>query len=151
MRIVETMIMMFIGSFIIQYLLMPAIMVNEIKYVTNSIGKMYMSVLMALFMVLLEVIMHDHHYNVVSKNMYIGLGLLIGLFIYLYRKQSAINDKQYLEGMIEHHSMALLISKQILEKTNSYDVSKLAKSIVQTQEDEIHEMSKIINKINQKQ
>jgi hypothetical protein len=148
MRIVETMIMMFIGSFIIQYLLMSAIMVNEIKYVTNSIGKMYMSCLMALFMVLLEVMMHDHQYKVVSKNMYIGLGLLIWLFIYLYRKQTAINDKQYLEGMIEHHSMALLTSKQILEKTNSYDVSKLAKNIVQTQEDEIHEMGEIINKIN---
>lgn len=144
------MIMMFIGSFIIQYLLMSTIMVSEIKYVTNSIGKMYISVLMALFMVLLEVMMHDHQYKVLSTNMYIMLGCLIGIFIYFYKKQTAIDDKQYLEGMIEHHSMALLTSKQILEKTNSYDVSKLAKKIIQTQEDEIYEMREIINKINNK-
>jgi hypothetical protein len=130
---------------------MSAIMVNEIKYVTNSIGKIYMSILMALFMVLLEVMMHDHQYKVVSINMYVGLGFLIGIGIYLYRKQIFINDKQYLEGMVEHHSMALLTSKQILKKTNSYDVSKLAKNIIQTQEDEIYEMSEIINKIDNKE
>lgn len=148
MRIYHTMAVMFVGSFIIQYLLMSAIMVNQSKYVTNSIGKVYISILMALFMIVLEIMMHDHQYHVFSTNMYIILALFIILFIYLYRKQKFINDKQYLEGMIEHHSMALLTSKQILEKTNSYEVSKLAKDIIQTQEDEIYKMKEIINDID---
>jgi uncharacterized protein (DUF305 family) len=73
---------------------------------------------------------------------------LIGLFVYLYKKQTYINDVQYLEGMIEHHSMALLTSNKILKKTNSYDVSKLAKDIIQSQEDEIRKMREIIKKID---
>jgi uncharacterized protein (DUF305 family) len=42
--------------------------------------------------------------------------------------------------------MALLTSNQILKKTNSYNVSKLAKNIVQTQKDEIMEMKGLLKK-----
>jgi hydrogenase-4 membrane subunit HyfE len=139
---------MFIGSFIVQYLIMSAIMVNNVKYITNNLGKAYSSVLMGLFMVGLEIMMHDHQYGVVSTTMYIVLGLLITLFIYLYRKQVAIDDKQYLEGMLEHHSMAILTSKRIIDKTNNYDVSKIAKDILQRQEDEIHILGETIEKID---
>jgi uncharacterized membrane protein YczE len=138
---------MFIGSFLIQYFVMPAFMIENFTAFTNNIGKIYVSVLMGLFMILLEVMMHDHQYNVVSKNIYLIIAFFIALFIYLYRKQVAINDTQYLEGMIEHHSMALLTSKQIVEKTNNYDVSKLSKNIIQTQQDEINEMREIIQKL----
>ena len=48
--------------------------------------------------------------------------------------------------MIEHHSMALLTSNEILKKTNNYNVSKLAKNIIQKQEDEIRDMKEILNK-----
>jgi len=146
MKITHTIIVMFIGSFIIQYLLMPAIMVNQSRDITNNIGKIYSSILMALFMIGLEIMMHDHHYSVFSLNMYIILACLIALFVYLYRNQVAIKDKQYLEGMIEHHSMGILTSESILNKTNSYEVSKLAKDIIQTQKDEIHIMREIIKK-----
>jgi uncharacterized membrane protein YczE len=139
---------MFIGSFLIQYFIMPAFMIEKLNAFTNNIGKIYVSVLMGLFMILLEVMMHDHQYKVISKNMYLGIALFIGLFIYLYRKQVAIGDKQYLEGMIEHHSMALLTSKKIVEKTDNYEVSKLAKNIIQTQENEISQMKQIIKKYN---
>lgn len=146
MKITHTIIIMFVGSFIIQYFAMPPIMVNKNEYITNNIGKAYMSSIMGLSMVLLEIMMHDHQYSVFSFKWYIGLFALIGLFIYLYRKQIAIDDKQYLEGMIEHHSMALLTSEEILKKTDSYDVAKLAKNIIQTQNDEIREMKRLLQK-----
>jgi hypothetical protein len=101
---------------------------------------------MALFMIFLEVMMHDHQYNVFSSNTYLIVASLIILFVYLYRNQVAIKDKQYLEGMIEHHSMALLTSEQILKKTDDYNVSKLAKNIIQTQEDEIKIMRELLAK-----
>jgi hypothetical protein len=97
-------------------------------------------------MVLLEVAMHDNQYDVCSTNFYIGLVAALILFIYLYRKQVAIKDKQYLEGMIEHHSMALLTSEEILKKTDDYNVAKLAKNIIQTQETEIKVMKSLLNK-----
>jgi uncharacterized protein (DUF305 family) len=137
---------MFIGSFIIQYFFMPPIMVDSILNITNNLGKVYISVCMAISMVLLEVMMHDHQYSVLSLNLYAILGFSLALFVYLYRKQVAINDKQYLEGMIEHHSMALLTSEEILKKTDNYDVAKLAKNIIQTQQDEIREMKELLKK-----
>ena len=72
-------------------------------------------------MVFLEIMMHDNQYNVLSVTSYVILASLLGLFIYLYRKQVAVNDKQYLEEMIEHHSMALLTSQEILKKTDDVD------------------------------
>jgi len=146
MKITHTIITMFVGSFIIQYFLMSPIMVNKYRYITNNIGKAYIATIMALFMILLEVMMHDHSYHVFSLYWYISLFVFISAFVYLYRKQIAIKDKQYLEGMIEHHSMALLTSEEILKKTDSYDVAKLAKNIIQTQTDEINVMKRLLRK-----
>ena len=83
MKITHTMVVMFVGSFLIQYFLMPPIMVNNSLYITNNIGKAYMSVIMALFMVLLEVMMHDHQYHVLSLNLYAFIIAGLALFVYL--------------------------------------------------------------------
>ena len=146
MKITHTMIVMLVGSFLIQYLLMPPIMVSNIIYITNNLAKAYMAVIMGIFMVFLEVMMHDHQYHVFSLNLYGILAAVLALFVYLYRKQIAIDDKQYLEGMIEHHSMGIFTSEEILKKTNDYNVAKLAKNIIQTQKDEIREMRELMSK-----
>jgi hypothetical protein len=146
MKITHTMVVMFIGSFLIQYFLMPPIMVNNRAYITNNIGKAYMATIMGLFMVLLEIMMHDHQYSVLSLNLYAIVIAGLALFVYLYIKQVAIDDKQYLEGMIEHHSMGILTSEEILKKTDNYDVTKLAKNIIQTQQDEIRVMRELLTK-----
>ena len=146
MRITHTIFIMFIGSFIIQYYVMPFIMVNNIEYITNNIGKLYISIIMGLFMILLEIMMHDYQYHVFSIKYYLLLVILLCVFMYLYKKQIYINDKEYLKGMLEHHSMALLTSEEILKKTDNYNVSKLAKNIIQKQEDEIRDMKEILNK-----
>ena len=147
MRITHTMVVMFVGSFLIQYFLMAPIMVNSRADITNNIGKAYMAIIMSLFMILLEIMMHDHHYDVFSLNFYLGIFVALIIFVYLYRKQVSINDKQYLEGMIEHHSMALLTSEEILKKTDNYNVAKLAKNIIQTQTDEIRTMRELADKM----
>jgi len=140
------MIVMFVGSFFAQYFIMSSIMVNKQLYVTNNLGKAYIATIMSIFMLLLEVMMHDFQYKVLSVNWYVILAAFLGVFVYLYRQQIAINDKQYLEGMIEHHSMAILPSEEIIKKTDNYDVSKLAKNILQTQKDEINTMRELLNK-----
>jgi uncharacterized protein (DUF305 family) len=144
MRISHTIVVMFVGSFIIQYFLMSSIMTNTTQDITNSLGKAYLSVIMALYMVVLEIMMHDHQYSVISKKYYVIFGMFLALFIYLYKTQKYITDKQYLEEMVEHHSMALLTSNKILEKTDNYNVAKLAKNIVQKQEDEIKTMKELL-------
>lgn len=127
---------------------MSMIMTNNYKNITNSIGKFYLSVIMALLMVLTEIMMYDYHNHTFNKHLYTYCGLLLLFFIYLYRNQIGINDKQYLAEMIEHHSMAILTSDEILKKTNSYDVTKLANNIIHTQTDEINQMKNLLNKKN---
>ena len=58
----------------------------------------------------------------------------------------AVNDKEYLKGMIEHHSMALHTSDEILKKTDNYHIAKLAKNIIQKQQDELREMNDLLQK-----
>ena len=136
---------MFVASFIAQYFLMPPIMVSGISFVTNNIGKAYLATIMGLLMVTIQVFMHDHQYHTISHKMYAILGGLIVAFIYLYRKQIAIKDKQYLEAMIEHHSMAVFMSEEVLKKTDNYKVAKLAKNIIQNQKDEMRNMKQLVN------
>ena len=52
---------MMICSFIIQFIFMSSIMTNSYKNITFSLGKFYMSVIMALLMGLLEILMYDIH------------------------------------------------------------------------------------------
>jgi len=144
MKLTHSIFFMFVGSFIVQYFIMPPIMVNKLTYITNNIGKAYLATIMGLFMVLFEVMMHDQQYQVISVNWYAILFALLAAFTYLYRNQIAINDKQYLAGMIEHHSMALFQSEEILKKTDDYNVAKLAKNIIQTQTDELKFMTDLL-------
>lgn len=48
--------------------------------------------------------------------------------------------------MIEHHSMAVFMSDEILKKTDSYDIAKLAKNIIQTQNYELQIMTGLLKK-----
>ena len=137
---------MFVCSFLIQYFAMPPLMVNSLSNITNHIGKAYLATLMGLSMVLVEVGMHDMQYGVVSSMKYAVVFGLIALFVYLYRNQVAIDDKQYLNGMIEHHSMAVFMSEDILKKTDDYNIAKLAKNILQQQQDELREMKELLKK-----
>ena len=136
---------MMISSFIIQFIFMSSIMTNSYQNITFSIGKFYMSVIMALLMGIIEVLMFDIHMKTISGIFYLSLIFLLVTFVYLYRKQVYIDDKEYLKEMIEHHSMALLTSEEILQNTHSERVKKLAENIISTQEKEIEYMRKLIN------
>jgi hypothetical protein len=146
MKLIYTLLTLFIGTFLIQYFIIPAIMVNKLQFVTNHISKAYVSVIMGLFVIMLEVIRKDYQYNVFSVKIYTFILAILLLFIYLYKKQIFIDDKQYLEKIIEQHSIELQASEEILKKTNSYDVTKIAKNIIQQDEDDLRYIKSIITK-----
>lgn len=135
---------MMICSFFIQILVMSSIMTNSYVNITFSMGKFYISVIMSVLMGLLEVLMYDIHMQVINLYYYLILFFILSIFIYLYRNQLYIDDKDYLKEMIEHHSMAILTSDEILQKTNSERVKKLAETILKTQEKEIEYMKQLI-------
>ena len=122
---------------------MSYVMTNDIKNITHSNGKIYMSAIMGLFMVVLGVLLNN---KIDKKQLLIFTGCLI-LFIYLYKIQFGIDEKNYLQEMIEHHSMALLTSKQILKKTKNSVISNFATKILTTQEKEIDDMHYMLRNI----
>ena len=85
---------MMIFSFIIQFIIMSIIMTNSVNNITFSMGKFYISIIMALLMGLLEVGMFDLHMygRIVSIPYYSSLGFSLFVFLYLYRNQIYIND-----------------------------------------------------------
>jgi hypothetical protein len=119
-------------------------MVNDVNNITNSLGKVYISIIMAILMGISEVIMTDISLKMIHWNYYLALLLLLSIFYLLYTMQIGINDKEYLKEMIEHHSMALLTSKEIEAKSSNYKVKKLAKNIINNQSDEIKYMRKLL-------
>lgn len=135
---------MMIASFFIQFIVMSLIMSNSLSNITFSMGKFYISVLMALIMGFIEVFMFDFHMKTMHVTYYLSLSIGLIIFLYLYKSQSYIDDNEYLKEMIEHHSMALLTSEEILQKTKSERVKKLADNIVSTQTAEIDYMKQML-------
>lgn len=138
--------LMVLGSFLIQYYIMSFLMTNDKKNIKNSLGKFYISGIMGLLMGILEVIMSDLSMMKLSFKYYIPLFLILGGFVVAYKKQFYILDNEYLKEMIEHHSMAIFTSTEILNKTHDYEVAKIAKNIIENQNDEIIRMNELLSK-----
>lgn len=121
---------------------MSYVMTNSSANITNSIGKLYLALIMSFSMGLLDCfIMGDQIY----LNYVVLFGLLF-IAIIMYRNQKGVDDKNYLNEMIEHHSMALLTSKSIIKKTKDNRVKNLAENIIKSQQSEINYMRQILQK-----
>jgi hypothetical protein len=79
--------------------------------------------------------------GVYYKHLYIILigTLIIVISFICIRKQFLINQTQYLSGMIPHHSMAVHMSKKLLNNHDN-DIPKFLESIIKTQNEEIQYM-----------
>ena len=75
----------------------------------------------------------------------VGTTLVILMLVFI-RYQLFIDQNQFVAGMIPHHSMAVLMSKQLLAKNAQVDkeVLNLAQNIVTGQEDEIRFMKRYV-------
>ena len=82
---------MIITGFLTQYFIMSNVMTNDFANITNSLSKIYISLVMAFIMGILEVIMHDMHAKTISFYYYIPLFLCFATSVWLYRKQIAVN------------------------------------------------------------
>jgi Domain of unknown function (DUF305) len=142
---------MIITGFLTHYFIMSNIMSYDSGNITNNLSKVYMSLCMAFIMGILEVVMQDMMRDIISYHYYIILTIFCVIFFWLYRKQVAINEVDYLKEMIEHHDMALFTSKNLLDKPNiSPKVRAFAKKIVNDQTKEISEMHQLIENEKQK-
>ena len=104
---------------------------NDIRF---SVNDAYMVLLMTGWMFLFMGI-----FNKDLQAFSVGLVLVIANLIGI-RKQLFVTTSQYKLGMIPHHSMALHMSKRLLERNPPPELSEFAKNIIKTQENEIRFM-----------
>jgi len=97
-----------------------------------SINDLYMTLLMTGWMFLFMGLYYGETYIT-------NIGLLfVVVNIWCIRTQFMMSTKQYIQGMIPHHSMAVHMSKKLLQKGTH--LNKFVNNIVKTQEQEIQFM-----------
>ena len=139
----ELFIMMII-MFISGLLSSMNIWVDKISDIRFHLNDIYMALLMCGWSL---VIMGIYYIN--PHILLIGI-ISVMILIYCIRNQIFINEEQYVKGMIPHHSMAILMSKQLLQKTDnsniiiSPEIKTLAKNIIISQDNEIKIMKSVI-------
>jgi len=101
-----------------------------------SMNDVYMTLLMTGWMFLFMGIYYGE-----TLILYLGL-LLVVINIWCIRTQFMITSEQYILGMIPHHSMAVLMSKKLLERKSPLHHNFISKIII-TQENEIKYMKQM--------
>jgi len=108
---------------------------DKVSDVRLSINDIYMIILMTGWMIFLMSITHKNIAHTAIS------GLVILATYYAIRKQLFININGFYTSMIPHHSMALLMSKRLLEKDGLTRADKeFANNIIKTQSSEIEWM-----------
>lgn len=103
--------------------------VDKIDDIRFSINDAYMILLMTGWMLLFMGIVYK------NINVIIVGSLLVAINIWCIRTQFLVTETQYKLGMIPHHSMAVHMSKKLLEKTNK--IQPFLENLIITQEKEI--------------
>ena len=110
------------------------IWVDKLDDIRFSINDAYMILLMCGWMFLFMGLIYQE-----ISIFFIGLSLVI-ITIWCIRNQFLVTESQYKLGMIPHHSMAVHMSKKLLEKENS--IKPFIQNIIETQEKEINILKK---------
>ena len=116
----------------------------QVSHVFFSETRMYMAFYMGAVMavIMLGFMLHmltNRGWNIIIV---IAAVIIFGVSLFLVRSQSTIDDVDYMEAMIPHHSIAILTS----ERANISDprVRELADEIIAAQRREIAEMERLI-------
>lgn len=126
--------LMIIFMVVLSYFITSNVMLTYNYGVYNHINKVYMALLMGVLMAIISYAISQNYLK-----LFISI-LLMFILIILIRQQIFINDNEFMKGMIEHHSMALLMAEKIREKTQNNKLKSLANNIITSQQKEINLM-----------
>ena len=124
--------------------------VFALDHVRWSEERFYMALLMAgamalvMFAFMRSMMYKNRAYNVVL----VAVALLLGVSgLYLSRSQVLVDDQAYMDGMIPHHSIAILTSERA--DIDDVRVRELADGIIKAQRKEIKEMDWLVEDIEE--
>ncbi|WP_299217592.1 DUF305 domain-containing protein [uncultured Aquimarina sp.] len=136
-------------SMVAMFFLMYTHSYQIIDHFWYSETRFFMTLIMGGSMVIIMLLYMLNMYKDKNKNiMILSLGvLLIAGGIWLVRSQVTVTGVDYMEGMIPHHSIAILTSER--SKIKDIRVRKIADEIIKAQRREIMEMQWLINDIKE--
>ena len=110
--------------------------------------RLYMSLLMTAIMAVTMLWFMRHMYTDKKMNQLIvgGSVALFAVALFLVRSQVLVDDVDYMEAMIPHHSIAILASERA--QLTDPRVQELADSIITAQEEEIAQMKRLIEELD---
>lgn len=133
--IVVSTIVMFIFKYLSTY---------NVDHIFFSETRAYMALLMGATMtiIMLGFMLHMLKNRKVNIGIAAGSIIVFSLSLFMLRSQTTVDDSDYMEAMIPHHSIAILTS----ERADISDprVRDLADGIIETQRNEIAKMKNLI-------
>jgi hypothetical protein len=118
-----------------------------LEHVRWSEERVYMALLMggAMGAVMLNFMWRMHTNVKVNGAIYVGALAVMAVSLWLSRSQQFVDDREYLKGMIPHHSIAILTSERA--DLDDRRVCELANEIIRAQREEIAEMDWLVDDI----
>jgi uncharacterized protein (DUF305 family) len=110
--------------------------------------RLYMNMLMTAIMAVVMLWFMRHMYTDQKMNRVIvgGSIALFAIALFLVRSQTLVDDVDYMEAMIPHHSIAILTSERA--QIEDPRVRELADSIITAQRKEIDQMKQLIEDLD---
>lgn len=123
----------------------------QADHIFFSETRAYMSLLMGASMAVIMLLFMRHMLNNKKWNIgiFIGSAVVFFLALFLVRSQTTVDDVDYMEAMIPHHSIAILTSERA--QISDPRVRKLANGIIKAQRKEISEMKELIKDLKEKE
>jgi hypothetical protein len=134
------------ASFVVMYFVM-FLNVDKFSHICLNVMRVYMTLLMICPMALIMLFVMRNMYQNRKINAIISITAVVVfvLAFMMMRNQTFIGDRQFMKGMIPHHSIAVLVSNNasILDP----ELKKLSQEIIKTQEEEIAQMRNILERL----
>ncbi len=136
-------------SIVVMFFLMYLHSYQILDHAWFSETRVFMALIMgaAMMVIMLSYMLHMYKNKTVNIAIYIGALVLFGASLWLVRSQVTVSDVDYMEGMIPHHSIAVLTSERA--QIEDIRVRELADEIIKAQRKEIKEMEWLISDIRE--
>lgn len=136
-------------SIVVMFFLMYLHSYQILGHAWFSETRVFMALIMgaAMMVIMLSYMLHMYKSRAVNIAIYISALVLFGASLWLVRSQITVSDVDYMEGMIPHHSIAILTSERA--QIQDLRVRELADEIIEAQRREISEMEWLISDIGE--
>jgi hypothetical protein len=136
-------------SIVVMFFLMYLHSYQILDHAWFSETRAFMALIMgaAMMVIMLSYMLHMYKNRSANIAIYLSAIVLFGVSLWLVRSQVTVGDVAYMEGMIPHHSIAILTSDRAQIK--DLRVRELADGIIAAQRREIKEMEWLISDIRE--